>query len=79
MSKNANNRLTKHHILPISRDRSSNEIVLLPYVIHTAYHRVFSNLTLREAHIFLDVLMRPNRRWHINDIVNLQIKLKRNK
>lgn len=71
-----NNRLSKHHILPISRGGRDKDVVFLPCKVHDAYHRLFSNLTLEEAHTFLDVLMTPGVRWYGNTIMDLQCKIR---
>jgi hypothetical protein len=45
-----------HHVVPRSRDASSERVVELPKLFHTALHVVFENLYGQEMITFIQVL-----------------------
>lgn len=67
----------KHHILPRSRGgKDENNIVSLPANFHQAWHLMFDNLTVQEAHQLIDMVMQPNCEFSGQDIENLRQQLK---
>ncbi len=67
--------MSAHHIVPISRDRKSEEVVHLPTKFHQAYHTLFSNLLPDEAEEFLFILhemMKENPSLNGGDISSLR-------
>ncbi len=56
--------LGSHHIRPTSRGGGDvDNQVTVPGHFHECWHHVFGILTLDEAKIFMDEVMRPDRRW----------------
>ena len=59
----------RHHIKPRSRGGTDADgIVVLPKYIHKCWHMVFDGMMLREAHIFIDVLMQPGK-WTYRNLL----------
>jgi len=69
---------SKHHIKPQSRGgREIDNIVVLPHSFHKAWHLLFDTLTVEEAHLLIDMIMRPNRTWTISLIKKLRKKIEK--
>lgn len=65
--------MSKHHIKPRGRGgRNRHNIVHLPEGFHRAYHILFQSLTLEEAHVFLDIIMRPGYEWSNQDLSDVR-------
>ena len=67
----------KHHIRPRSRGgKDENNIVSLPANFHQAWHLMFDNLTVQEAHRLIDIVMTPGKEFAGHDIEKLRQTLK---
>lgn len=56
--------LNVHHIRPSSRNGGGrNNLVMLPVEFHANWHKLFVNMTIDEAHAFIDEVMRPDTSW----------------
>lgn len=66
-------RPSNHHIHAESRggNRRGN-LVVIPTQFHRDWHAIFGTLTVEEAHTFIDILMRPGRKWTYEDIDQLR-------
>lgn len=67
----------KHHKIPRSRGgKDENNIVSLPANFHQAWHVLFDNLTVQEAHRLIDMVMVAGHEHSGQDIENLRQQLK---
>ncbi len=67
----------RHHVNPRSRGgKDENNIVSLPVNFHQAWHLMFDNLTVQEAHRLIDLVMVANTEHSGQDIENLRQQLK---
>lgn len=65
--------LNRHHILCRSRGgQDDDNIVYLPVSFHACWHQIFGNMTVAEAHHFIDIIMRPNTVWTKGELHSLQ-------
>lgn len=56
--------LNVHHVRPSSRNGGGhNNLVLLPVEFHANWHKLFVNMTVAEAHAFIDEVMTPGSEW----------------
>lgn len=64
---------TPHHIVPQSRGGVwDNNITDLYAFFHANWHRLFRNLTVPEAHVFIDVLHGSPVRWNDSTMYKLR-------
>lgn len=76
MSRRAEARYGRHHIVPRSRRGGSRRnIVVLPMEWHAAWHALFANMTVCEVHEFIDLIMVPDVEWTQKQIKSLQLRL----
>ncbi len=70
-----NCRFTEHHLVPRSRGGSNHpeNIVLLPWKMHKAYHKIFGNKTIDEAVTYLDQFKEQELNVYIMYIIILKL------
>lgn len=67
----------RHHLRPRSRGgRNRNNLVQLPIYFHNSWHYLFGNLTVAEAHAFIDEVMVAGKKWTKQEIETLRNKFK---
>jgi len=73
------NELNTHHILPTSRggDEGQDNLMKLDRDFHDYWHRVTQNLTVKEAHIFFDILFEGGTYYDSKRIHELREHLKK--
>lgn len=61
----AGKKLNIHHIEPTSRggDDEKENLCVWPSAFHRRWHDLFTNLTLLEIHVFIDMLHEPGKIW----------------
>ncbi len=70
----------RHHILSSARGgRKRGNLVTIPVTFHRAYHTLFQDLTLEEAHRFLEIVMQPGFSWTNGDLYHLRNYIKGSK
>ncbi len=79
MAKNTNRskrKVSRHHIRPRSRikrgDKNKDNLVTLDAEFHSNWHRMFENMTVAEAHRFIDLVMVPGKRWDNSSLYRLR-------
>ena len=81
LKKRNGRKMTKHHIIPRSRDGKDVErnVSRIPDRYHVAWHIFFGNLTPREAILFIKKLFLNgrdgNRKWRPKDFYLLQLEI----
>lgn len=61
--------LNAHHVCPTSRGGGNRDnLVVLPVEFHANWHKLFANLTVAEAHRFIDIVMQPGHEWSYKDL-----------
>jgi hypothetical protein len=74
----ASDKQDRHHIRPRSREGSSrNNIVVLPAAWHAMWHAMFVNMTVAEAHDFIDQVMVPDTEWTYKALSQLRERIMR--
>lgn len=66
-----------HHIQPRSRGGSDDENNLVAWDenFHVAWHALFTNLTVDEIHMFIDIINNSTRDWRKRDLHDLRVLL----
>lgn len=81
LKKRNGRKMTKHHVIPRSRDGKELEsnVVKIPDRYHVAWHIFFGNLTPKEAILFIKKLFLnrkdDNRKWKPKDFYLLQLEI----
>lgn len=71
-------RYDRHHILPKSRSGGGRRnIVVLPSRWHAMWHAMFVNMTVDEAHDFIDQVMVPDAEWTYKALSQLRERIMR--
>lgn len=61
--------MSVHHIIPTSRNGGArHNLVLLPVEFHQRWHQLFANMTVAEAHAFIDIVMIPGVEWSYKEL-----------
>lgn len=67
----------RHHIKPKSRGGGRRKnLVVLPVTFHRAWHAVFQDLTLEEAHRFMEIVMNSDISWTSKELHYLRERIK---
>lgn len=67
-----------HHLLSVSRGgQKRGNLVKLPRGFHSLWHQVFANLTVSEAHQFINLVMVAGTQWTYETLRAQQIVLMR--
>lgn len=68
--------MSAHHIRPSSRGGGGrNNLVLLPTEFHATWHKLFVNMTVAEAHAFIDIVMVPNVEWTYKELERMRRRI----